>query len=316
MIGVFGWRSIFLLNVPIGLAALLFALRFPAIPVTEKIRKLDMWGLFLLTAVLICYVMSITLAESHGFSKSVLLLAAGAVVGIAVFLFLEKNTEFPLLDLSLFRNSVFSASLAVSVLLYTTTTGALVILPFYLQQAKGLSTSVSGIMMMTGAVGCALFTPLSGVAAKRFGDFPVIIFGITAMGIGSLFMSTVGLSTSVVTFSVIWFFFNGCLAFFQTPNNTSIIAHAKPQQRGLASGLLNLSRTIGLTTGAAVIGAVFCTFARTASIGSASPRKIADGIHDTFIVTAGILACALFIGLIALRPGKSPAAENTDELAD
>lgn len=313
LIGVFSWRSVFFLNVPIGVAAFLCALRFPTLPVTEKVRKLDIRGLLVLTATLVCYVLGVTLAENQGLSKSVLLLGAGAAAGIAVFLFLEKRTDFPLVDLNMFRNSVFSASLAISVLIYTTTTGAVVIFPFYLQQAKGLSTSVSGVMMMTGAVGCALLTPLAAAAAKRFGDFPVMIFGIAAMGVGSLLMSTVSLSTGNVTFSMIWFLFNGCLAFFQTPNNASIISHAKPEQRGLASGLLNLSRTIGLTTGAAVIGAVFYAFASTTSIGSASPQKIASSIHNTFLVTTCILACALLIGLVALRPPKTPAAENTTD---
>lgn len=313
LIGVFGWRSIFFLNVPVGAVTFLSALRFPAIPVAGKSRKLDVRGLLLLAATLVCYVLSVTLAENQGLSKSVLLLAAGTAAGIAAFLFLEKRTEFPLVDLKMFRNRVFSASLAVSVLLYTTMTGAVVILPFYLQQAKGLSPFVSGIMMMAGAVGCALLTPLSSIAANRFGDFPVIIFGITAMGIGSLFMSAVGLSTTAAAFSVTWFFFNGCLAFFQTPNNASIIAHARPEQRGLASALLNLARTIGLTTGAAVIGAAFYAFAHTTSMSTASPRMISGSIHDTFLVTAGILACALAVGVIALRPDKAPAAESSEE---
>lgn len=272
LIGLFGWRSIFFLNVPIGAAALLLALRIPELPAAgETSGTLDIRGLLVLSATLTCYVLSVTLAENQGTGRGVLLLAAGAVAGIAAFLLLEKKTKAPLVDLMLFRNPVFSASLAVSVLLYTTTT------------------------------------------AKRFGNFPVMIFGITAMGIGSLLMSTVGLSTSAAAFSAIWFFFNGCLAFFQTPNNASIIARARPEQRGLASGLLNLSRTIGLTTGAAVIGAVFYAFARTASISAASPQRIAGAIHGTFLVTACILACALLIGLIALRPGKTGAADREEQ---
>ncbi len=310
LIGVFGWRSIFFLNVPIGVVAFLCALRFPRVPVTGRDRKLDIPGLLLLTATLVCYVLSVTLAENQGLSKSVLLLAAGAVIGIAAFLSAEKKTGAPLVDLHMFRNSVFSASLAISVLLYTTTTGALLILPFYLQQARELSTSASGIMMMAGSVGCALLTPLAALATRHFGDFRVITFGITAMGVGSLLMSSIGLSTGAVPFCAIWFFFNGFLAFFQTPNNASIISNAKPEQRGLASALLNLARTIGLTTGTAVIGAVFYAFADTTSIKSASPQKIVSAIHGTFLVTAGILACALAIGLIALRPGKAPPPDD------
>jgi EmrB/QacA subfamily drug resistance transporter len=309
LISLFGWRSIFFLNIPIGILAFLFVMKLPAIPITEKVLKFDVRGMLVLTATLICYVLSVTLAEDQGLSYTVISLAIATIIGVMAFLLLEKHSAYPLVDLNMFRNTIFSASLAISVLLYTVITGAVVILPFYLQQAKGFSTTISGLLMMSGPISCALFTPVSASLSKRFGKFIIMMFGILALGLGALLMSTLSVSSSAVTFAIIMFLFNGSVAFFQTPNNASIISLAKPEQRGLASGLLNLSRTIGQTTGAAVIGAVFYFFARTKSMSTASPTNIASGIHDTFLVAAAIMFCGLIIGLVALRPRKNASQQ-------
>ncbi|UZW14902.1 hypothetical protein OSC52_03395 [Clostridium pasteurianum] len=98
------------------------------------------------------------------------------------------------------------------------------------------------------------------------------------------------------------FVFNGCLAFFQTPNNASIISSAKSEERGLASALLNLSRTIGQTTGAALMGALFYFFTNTKSISKSDPASIVSGIHYTFLVAGGIIIGAFIISMITLFP--------------
>ncbi|MDR3585424.1 MAG: MFS transporter [Desulfosporosinus sp.] len=314
LISLCGWRSIFLVNIPIGILAFIYVIKFPPIPISEKNLKFDVLGMLVLTFTLVCYVLSVTLAEDQGFSQNVILLALLTVVGIAAFLLLESKISYPLINLKMFRNTVFSASLVISVLIYTVLTGAVVILPFYLQQAKGFSVPMSGLLMMSGPVGCALLTPFSGRVAKRFGNFRIIILGILALGVGALLMSTMSLSSNALTFAIVLFLFNGSLAFFQTPNNAAIISLAKPEQRGLASGLLNLSRTIGQTTGAAVIGAIFYSFTRSKSINNSNPANIALGIHNTFLIAALIMTCGLIIGWIALRPQKEADDDQCDRL--
>ncbi|ALB45195.1 MFS transporter [Clostridium beijerinckii] len=304
LISLFGWRYIFFINIPMGTLALILTMKFHEIPISKKKQKFDFLGMLILTSTLICYVLSVTLAEEQGFSAEVIGLAIIAIIGIIVFIFLEKNITFPLIDLKLFRNSVLSSSLVISILVYTVISGAVVILPFYLQQAKGFTTASSGLLMMTGPIGCAIFTPIAGRAAKRFGNFTVMIFGIFALCIGTLLMSMMNLSSSAVLFAIVLFVFNGSLAFFQTPNNASIISMAKPEQRGLASGLLNLSRTIGQTTGAAVIGAIFYLFNKTKTMDSSSPENITAGIHNTFLIAALIMACGLILGVITLSSKK------------
>lgn len=303
LISSFGWRSIFFVNVPIGVIAFLLSMRFPPIPISEKTRKFDLIGMILLAVTLTAYILSVTLAENQGLSRTVALLIAATVLGLAIFIIVEKKTKIPLVHLDMFKDAVFSASLVISIILYAILNGYGVILPFYLQQARGVSTFIAGLLMMTGPVGCAVFTPIAGIAANRFGNAKVMTCGILIMGIGVFVMSTFGLSTGTVTFAVTMFLTNGSLAFFQTPNNTFIMTLARPEQRGLTSGLLNLSRTVGQTTGTAVMG-VFYFFLHSHSVITASPESIVGGIRNTLLIAALVMAFDFLLALIAYRPGK------------
>jgi EmrB/QacA subfamily drug resistance transporter len=311
LIGYFGWRSIFFFNVPIGIIALILVLGFPKIPISEKVEKFDVPGLLLLCAALSCYVLSVTFAEDNGLSRIVVLFIALTVIFIIAFLLLEHRIKSPLIKLSMFKDKVFSGSLAISVLMYTVITGAVFILPFYLQQGKLYSTSTSGLLMTIGPIGCTIFTPISTKLARHLGNYTVMILGIIIFAIGSFGMSTLRGSTSIAIFAVTILIFNGSLAFFQTPNNASIMSSSKPEQRGLASGLLNLSRTIGQTTGAALMGALFYFFTKTKSITKTNPANIISGIHYTFLFAAGIIIIAFIISLVTLLP---KARGQKDEL--
>lgn len=302
LIAYFSWRSIFFFNVPIGIIVLILIMRFPKIPISEKVERFDVPGLILLSASLCCYVLSVTFAEDYGLSRIVVLCIVLTILFITGFLMLEHRIKSPLIKLSMFRDAVFSGSLAISVLMYTVITGAVFILPFYLQQGKLYSTSASGLLMTIGPIGCAVFTPISTKLANHFGNYIIMIFGIIMFAIGSFFMATLNTGTSILTFAMIILVFNGCLAFFQTPNNASIISSAKPEQRGLASGLLNLSRTIGQTTGAALMGALFYLFTDSKSISNSDPANIVSGIHYTFLVAGGIITAAFIISLFTLLP--------------
>lgn len=92
--------------------------------------------------------------------------------------------------------------------------------------------------------------------------------------------------------------------FFQAPNNAFIMSLAKPEQRGLISGLLNLARTIGQTAGIVALGALFYVFTRTKSIITASSQSIVSGMRSTFLVTVLIVACAFLFGMVVYQPWK------------
>lgn len=309
LIAHLGWQTVFFFNVPIGIVAFILVLFFPTIPISEKSRKLDVGGIVLLILLLASYILAMTLSESQGFSRTVLLLVVAGTAALIAFLLWERHTLTPVVELGIFRNPSFSSCLFINVLNYTVITGAVFILPFYLQYAKGYSTAMSGLLMTSGPLGCAIATYVAEPLEKRFGNHPVMIVGVVCLMIGSFFMATLNTFTSGLLFAVIMFLFNSALALFQTPGNVDIMSMAKPEQRGVVSGLLNLSRTVGQTAGAAVIGTLFYFFIHTKTIKSVPPESIVNGIHYSFLIAGGMLVVGSLVGIIFLRstPRKAVA---------
>ncbi|MCH3917331.1 MAG: MFS transporter [Spirochaetia bacterium] len=301
-----GWRTIFFLNLPLGLVALLLFRYLPVLPIPTRGQALDLKGMLLLSFSLICYVLSITLAEKKGPCFGVLCLVIAAVAGIILFIHQEKTAKEPLIQLNVFHNIIFSASLGISVILYLVINGYGFIMPYYLEQAKGLTAAAAGSLMMAGPVGCAVLTPVSSIMSKRIGNIKVMELGMLMLVIGMIALSSLAEGTSLPLIVIELFFTNGSLAFFQTPNNAFIMSMAKPGQRGVISGLLNLSRTMGQASGTTIIGAFFFLFAQTPSIHTAPSENIVAGIHGAFIIAAGFAAGAFFLGLFAYNTkGKS-----------
>ena len=304
------WRYLFFFNVPLGLAALLLALQFPDDRKPAAESRFDWVGLLLMVAALFAYVMGITRTEDAGMAPETMLLFLGSAAGLLAFLLWERRADAPLVELSMFRSGTFSASLVVSVLVYTVITGNWLIVPFYLQQAKGFSTLACGLMMTVGPVGCAIFTPAASMLAKRFGSFAVMKAGVLAFAAGTFWMSTLSLRTGAAGFCIALFCFNGSLAFFQTPNNAEVISAAPPEKRGVASGLLNLSRTVGQTSGTAILGAIFYCFAGTKDLAGAKPAAIVSGIRFSYLIAGMIAAAAFLIGMKWLVPEKGGASSG------
>jgi MFS family permease len=123
--------------------------------------------------------------------------------------------------------------------------------------------------------------------------------------LGAFMMSLLNSHPSAAAFAITFFFFDGSFTFFQTPNNAAIISESKPEQRGLLSGLLNLSRNIGQTTGSALIGAIFYFFTGTKFTSAFNPLNVSMGIHNTFLISSAIMIVGFVIGLFTISGKKT-----------
>lgn len=322
LISLFGWHIIFLINIPIGIATFIFAFQFPKLEVTHKEQHFDWLGVLALAAALICYNLGITFSESQGASVTVLFLLIFAVISAVIFLFIEKKVSSPLIDLKIFQNRVISGSLGISIIVYALIMTISIVIPFFLTNAQGLPTFEVGLLIAVGPLATTILGPFAGKAAEKFGDRPVMIAGMIGFGIGCFLMTTLTRTSSPAGFAIRIAISNGSFAFFQTPNNAAIIASAKPEQRGVISGILNLARTLGQTTGASLMGAVFAYFTMAAqgvahntgngqySASSASPAAITSGVHGTFLIAAAAVAIAIIIGILTLRQKEENTADT------
>jgi len=304
LIAWLGWRAIFLVNLPLGLLTLLLAYRYLPVdrpgPKTDRVG-FDNLGTLLLALTLAAYALAMTIGHGSFGPLNMALLVAAAFGG-GLFLLAEVRAASPLIGLAMFRDPLLSASLAMSALVSTVMMATLVVGPFYLSRGLGLEAALVGIVLSVGPLGAALTGVPAGRIADRFGAQPIIILGLTGMAAGCFILSvmpaTLGISGYVAPIAVVTMGY----ALFQTANNTAVMADVRQDQRGVISGMLNLSRNLGLVTGASVMGAVFALASATADITTARPEAVAAGMRITFGVAAFLIfvAIALAIGSRAL----------------
>ena len=299
LIGGLSWRAIFLVNVPLGILTFLLAHRY--LPVDGRRPKTDRAGFdhvgtLLLALTLAAYALAMTIGRgSFGPLNMALLLAA--VLGIGLFVLAEARAASPLIGLAMFRGPVLSASLAMSALVSTVMMATLVVGPFYLSGALGLDAALVGIVLSVGPLVAALTGVPAGRIADRFGAQRMTIAGLIGIAAGSFILSltpaTLGIPGYIAPIVVITVGY----ALFQTANNTVVMADIRPDRRGVISGMLNLSRNLGLISGASVMGAVFAVASATTDITTAPPEAVATGMRITFAVAAILIVVAFAIAV-------------------
>ena len=306
-----GWRAIFLVNVPIGLVTLWLARRH--LPMTRPAaigprQRLDVAGTALLAGTLTAYAFAMTIGRNHALASMGVALA-GALAFVAV----ESRVAAPLVRLALFREPALVAGLAATALVATVIATTLVVGPFYLAGALGLPAALVGLVLSCGPLVSAFTGAPAGRVVDRVGASRTAIAGLVAMGSGALLLAllptTLGLAGWLAGIAVLTVGY----ASFQAANNTALMQGADAAQRGLVSGLLSLSRNLGLITGVAAMGAVFAAASSAVDVTGAAPAAVAHGMHRTFAVDALLMGIALALALAGARarrpsgmPGQLP----------
>jgi len=286
LIAGFGWRTIFLVNVPLGIANLLLAHRYlPADRPAQK-ASLDVSGTLLLALTLAAYALAMTMGRSR-FGPLLLI----AVIGAGLFVLVETRATSPLIRVAMVRNP----SLIMSALVSTVLMATLVVGPFYLSRALGLGTAVVGLVLSVGPLVAALTGVPAGRIVDRLGTQRITIVGLSGIVAGSVALAMMPATFGIAGYLAGIVIITSGYALFQAANNTAIMTGVQAEQRGVVSGMLSLSRNLGLITGASVMGALFAFASRAADITTASPEAVAGGMRITFGAAAILIAAALTI---------------------
>ena len=220
-----------------------------------------MMGTLLLALTLGAYALAMTIGRGSFGSLNMALLLTAAF-GVVLFVLAERRAASPLLRLAMFRDPVLSASLATSALVSTVMMATLVVGPFYLSRALRLDAALVGLVMSIGPIISALSGVLAGRIVDRLGAPLMVIVGLIAMAAGSVALSVLPAMFGIAGYIAAIAVLTPGYALFQAANNTAVMMDVRPDQRGVMSGLLNLSRNLGLITGASLMGAVFALASR------------------------------------------------------
>jgi EmrB/QacA subfamily drug resistance transporter len=300
LIAGFGWRAIFLINIPVGLINLALAWKYLPLSVIPTTRpRFDIIGTIVLAATLAAYALAMTWGEGH-FTAINLALLLASLVGLVAFIQVQARVAAPLLRLAMFRDRPLSVGLTSNVIVFAVIVTTFIVGPFYLTHVLRLTPGEMGLAMSAGP----LVSALTGIPAGRLVDR----LGFTAMtriGLLGMALGLVAFTLAPGMFGVAGYVAANVLvtihyALYQAANNTGLMRDVAPEQRGIVGGMVSLSRNLGLVTGAAVLGAVFA-IAAGGDATVAGATDLAFAMRVTYGTAAAMITAALALRLLEKR---------------
>jgi EmrB/QacA subfamily drug resistance transporter len=292
----FGWRSVFYVNVPVGLLALLLGAVFiPREPPPEVRERFDLPGaaFFSLGLIVLLYALSVGPAWGWGSTNTVLLFAGSAVL-LGAFLWVERRAASPMVDLSLFRRRTFSVAAISAVLNYVALFGVVFLMPFYLIQGRGLSPAQAGLVMTAYPAVMALAAPVSGALSDRIGSRLLSSLGMGLMGVGLVLLARLQPDAAFLRVAISLAVVGVGTGIFISPNSSALMGSAPRDRQGIAAGILATARSTGMVIGVGVAGAIFASLTLGSAVSPPDPAWF-QAITAAFLAMAGVAfaGCAI-----------------------
>lgn len=260
LITAFDWRWLFYINIVMGLVtlvAVLLIIRSEVFRQDNRNRSYDYAGAALSTAVLLSFLLTVSNGSRMGWlSPPIMLGALGFVAFLAAFVWWEKRSPSPMLDLTLFRSRVFSIGIGTNFMSFLGITSSRFLMPFYLQAVLGFTPALVGLALLPNAASRIVMGPVSGWLSDRYGWRPFNIIGLLLSAAGLLILTSLTTSSSIVVVITGIFVQSVGSGLFQSPNSASIFSAADTARHGVVAAFVNLSRNSGNVTGTAVAASI------------------------------------------------------------
>jgi EmrB/QacA subfamily drug resistance transporter len=248
---LWGWRSVFLFQIPIVIALLLLIkMRLLGEWKNDDKTRYDWWGTFIFA------VFSSSLVYGLSMLPNIIgaLMLGLSAISLALFILHQSRSRRPLIRVQMFRDSrVFSMSLTTSLLMYASNFPLIFLMILYLQYVKDLSPSHAGQVILVQALSMAVMAPFSGRLADRFQPRLLATLGCAIVACGLFILSLMNTETSVTYITSSFLIIGIGFGLFSTPNNNAIMGSAKSHEVGAASASMNLARTIGNLFGMSLV---------------------------------------------------------------
>jgi len=315
------WRAIFLINVPVGILAILWASRVLPEETPGEGQTFDARGAALSGAALFALLLALSEGQGWGWTSPATLglFAVFLVLGTA-FILAERASTQPIIDLALFRIRPFAFGLASVVVAFVAMFTATFLLPFLLEQGASMSPVQAGLWLIPVPISMAIVAPFSGMAADRFGSAVPASAGIVVMTLAML--SLTQLPAAFAFGDLVWrlVLLGIGQGLFMSPNSSAVIGSVPGRRVGTASGILAQMRVTGQSLGIALSAAIVATRlpVHLAALGGGAPTQahqaqaLAEAIHDAFVVAAAVCAIGIVTSLVR-GSGRRRNAEPVGE---
>ncbi|GGC85838.1 MFS transporter [Enterococcus wangshanyuanii] len=305
----FSWPYIFWINVPVGIITILICEKFLPKDITKSGKKVDMVGFGLFAAFIMTFFGAIFIGQELGFTALLpLSLFILALVTLIAFLRIEQKIAQPLISFKIFQNKVFTMSLITAVLIFSSNFFVNVVIPFYLQNARGLPASKAGLLMMVFPLLMVVGSPISGYLTDKIGTKLLTFAGLVLLSITSLMYMFLNQGTPI------WYYIlaTGIMglgnALFQSPNNTTVMSSVAKEDLGVAGSMNSFARNLGMVLGIALATTILyhsmsvAYGARVTTYINERPDIFIFGMRITFL--GSFILCLSALGLTFYRSLK------------
>ncbi len=302
-----GWRSIFWVNVPVGIVAVILALRYIPESKAPHPRRPDPVGQVLVIVVLACLTYGIIEGPGRGWgSPLILTVFALALVGLAGLLVYEPRRREPLVDVRFFRSVPFSAATVTAVAAFAALGGFLFVNTLYLQEVRGLSALHAGLDTLPMAVATMVMSPLSGrIVGTRGSRLPLVVSGV-ALASSCAILARIGATTPFTWLFGAYMVFGLGFGLVNAPITNAAVSGMPRAQAGVAAAIASTSRQVGQTLGVAVVGALV-----TSRIHGPVRSGLATASHLGWWALVGCGGAVLVLGLVATSRWALETARRT-----
>jgi EmrB/QacA subfamily drug resistance transporter len=250
IVSILSWQYIFLINVPIGIIALVLAMKTLPKNNNNLNEKLDIIGAILFGLTMVLLFGALTFGKEIGYNNIAIISSlVVSIILFVIFINVEKRIEVPLLNLDIFKNSLFSLSIFCAFISFVAISCSNIILPFYLQYVMKLTPSVTGVLMMVSPIILAVVAPMSGHISDRVGSEVLTFLGLIGTSLGLFLISTLNQYSHLgmlIVFIAIMTLGNGM---FQSPNNSLVMSTVDKKNLGIAGSINALVRNLGMVFG-------------------------------------------------------------------
>jgi EmrB/QacA subfamily drug resistance transporter len=316
-----GWRWIFLVNVPIGVLCVAGAIRELHESRDEQHSGFDLPGFFLLTAGLFALVLSLLRGNDWGWSSGrVIALLVAAVVLLGTFAILEYRKAEPIFDVRLFRVPTFAGAQIIAFVISSAMFSQFLYLALYMQNVLGLSPVATGVRFLPLSLVSFVMAPIAGRLMSHVPLRALFGVGLALVSVSLLLMYGVAVDSSWTTL-LAGFIVGGIgIGCVNAPLAATAVGVVEPRRAGMASGINNTFRQVGVATGIAGLGAILASIAGSpaAASGLADPQKFVDGLNAILLVAGIVALVGAVLGFALVRrqdfvasgPAPQPAAEH------
>ena len=282
ILSILSWHYIFLINVPIGIVGSILSLKFVPRSKKEKHERIDIKGTIIFPIAIILLIISLNMIKSD--NLNIILIICGvffSILLIIIFIFIERKTLDPLLDMSIFKDSLYSLSIFCSFLTFIALSCNNIIQPFYFKDVLKFSSGKTGLFLMIYPLVLSIVAPISGYLSDKIGSEFLTFLGLCLTVLGLFLMSTLKENSNFYLIGI----FIGLLAvgngLFQSPNNSLVMSLVPRNKLGVAGSINALLRNIALTLGI-VLSTTILYKSMSKKVGY-SVSSLIEGRNDAFI---------------------------------